>query len=371
VFHHEVGWSTGSPEPVKGNVEVVAVEAKEPLAEECSHFLQCIRTGEKPRTDTEEGLAVVRVLCAVEEAVRESNAPCKPLVESTVPRNGSASRRMNESKTQEDAETNVPVVLSMANDGVMLPTIGSTSEQTGMSVQKEIPLIDLAAQRIRIQDSLNHRITKVLDSQQFILGPEVRELEDRLRTYTGAAHAVTCASGTDALMLALLALKAGRGDAVLVPALTFIATVEPVVLVGAIPVIVDVDPDTLTIRPDLMEAGIEAARNAGLRPVGVIAVDLYGQPADYDSLYAATREHKLWIIEDAAQSFGASVNGRHVGALADITTTSFFPSKPLGCYGDGGAVFTDDVNLSRLQPRYDLYVSTDKGWTRLTLFASA
>jgi dTDP-4-amino-4,6-dideoxygalactose transaminase len=137
---------------------------------------------------------------------------------------------------------------------------------------------------------------------------------------------------------------------VLVPAFTFTATVEPVVLLGAVPIFVDVDPDSLTIEPGLISAGVAAALAAGLRPVGVIAVDLFGHPADYEALRAAiaTTARTLWIIADAAQSFGASVNGRRVGTLADVTTTSFFPSKPLGCYGDGGAVLTDDAEIATI-----------------------
>jgi dTDP-4-amino-4,6-dideoxygalactose transaminase len=209
-------------------------------------------------------------------------------------------------------------------------------------------LVDLTPQKVRIQDQLDFRLAKVLNHTIFILGPEVRELEARLADYSGAAHVVTCGSGTAALTLALLALGLQSGDAVLVPDLSFVATVEPIVLLGGVPIFVDVEPQYLTINPSLVDAGVTAAAKAGYRVVGIIAVDLYGHPADYDALHEAAALHRLWVIGDAAQSFGGSSGGRRVGSLARLTTTSFFPSKPLGCYGDGGAVFTNDSELAEL-----------------------
>jgi len=205
-----------------------------------------------------------------------------------------------------------------------------------------IAFIDLAAQQRRLGDALHRAIAKVLAHGQYILGPEVAELEQRLAAFCGAGHAVACANGTDALALALMVKGVRQGDAVLVPAFTFAATAEVVPWLGAMPVFVDVRDDTFNMDPDSLEQGVIAARRAGLEPRGVIAVDLFGQPADYEALGAVAEAHGLWMIADAAQSFGATWQGRPVGTLAEMTTTSFFPAKPLGCYGDGGAVFTDD-----------------------------
>lgn len=345
VFHHRVNWTNGIPEPAKGEVEVVALEAGDPLADECRHFLECIRTGKEPLTNIDEGLAVVRVLCAVEEAMRQSRLTYPTLLDCRPPASftpNCPNSDRNEKGEYRTAQGEPP----KPNDSHDLLTINGNPELTAPPARTTIPLVDLAAQRERIQKRLSLSLAKVIDHSAFILGPEVRELESRLCAFSGATHAITCASGTDALMLALLALGMRRGDAVLVPALTFIATVEPVVLLGAVPVIVDVEPDTLTIDPALIGAGVDAAREAGLRLVGLIAVDLFGHPADYEALRAVATRHGLWILADAAQSFGASVSSRRVGTLADVTTTSFFPSKPLGCYGDGGAVLTDDAVIA-------------------------
>ncbi len=168
------------------------------------------------------------------------------------------------------------------------------------------------------------------------------ELEARLAAFSGARRAVTCANGTDALYLALMLERVGPGDAVFVPAFTFAATAEPVVLLGASPVFVDVLADSYNVDPESLEAAVEEAKRRGLRPRAVIAVDLFGQPADYERLVPVARGHGLALVADAAQSFGACLNGRRVGTLADYTTTSFYPSKPLGCYGDGGAILLDD-----------------------------
>lgn len=202
--------------------------------------------------------------------------------------------------------------------------------------------IDLAAQREHLGDSVERAIAKVLNHGQFILGPEVAELETRLASFCGARHCVSCANGTDALLLALMAEGIGPGDAVFVPAFTFVATVEVPVLAGATPVFVDVRPDTFNMDVASLEAAIGEANKRGLKPRCVIPVDLYGQPADYHAIRKVAEPHGLLVVADAAQSFGASLGSRKVGALAPYTATSFYPSKPLGGYGDGGAVFTDD-----------------------------
>ncbi len=217
-------------------------------------------------------------------------------------------------------------------------------------MQQTIPFIDLETQQARIKPQLDARLARVLAHGGYIMGPEIEELEAALVSFCdgmpGDLHAISCASGTDALVLALMALKVQPGDVVLVPTFTFAATAEVVPLLGAVPVFLDILPDSFNVDPQGVTAGVEAARQAGLRPVGIIAVDLFGQPADYDALHQAAAAHGMWLIADAAQSFGASLAGRKVGQLARITTTSFFPAKPLGCYGDGGAVFTDDAELA-------------------------
>ena len=212
----------------------------------------------------------------------------------------------------------------------------------------DIPFIDLAAQRARLGDRIDAAIARVLDHGQFILGPEVAHLEQELCAFSGARHAITCANGTDALVLAMMALEIGPGDAVLVPSFTFSASAESVVLAGATPVFVDVLEDTFNIDPAGLVSGLEAARGAGLRPRAVMTVDLFGQPADYDSIHGFCGENGLLLIADAAQSFGGSYAGTRVGKLGTLTTTSFFPSKPLACYGDGGAIFTEDEQLDSL-----------------------
>jgi dTDP-4-amino-4,6-dideoxygalactose transaminase len=209
-----------------------------------------------------------------------------------------------------------------------------------------VPLVDLAAQRRRLGGRLEAAMTAVLDHGQFVLGPEVGRFEERLAGLAGVTDAVGCSSGTDALLLALLAWEVGPGDAVFVPAFTFGATAEVVALVGATPVFVDVRPDTFTLDPTSLAAAVDWAPGAGLRPVGVIAVDLFGQPAGYGDIDAVAAGAGLWVLADAAQSLGATLAGRPVGSLATATATSFFPSKPLGCYGDGGALLTSDSELA-------------------------
>ena len=216
----------------------------------------------------------------------------------------------------------------------------------GGEAETAIGLLDLAAQRRRLGTRLDRALASVLDHGQFVMGPEVARLEEELSGFCGARHSITCASGTDALLLGLLAEGVGPGDAVVVPAFTFAATAEVVALVGATPFFADVRADTFALDPASLAAALAAAEHDGLRAVGVIAVDLFGHPADYSSICAVAAAHGVWVMADAAQSFGARVDGKRVGTLARLTATSFFPAKPLGCYGDGGAVFTDDDQLA-------------------------
>lgn len=211
-----------------------------------------------------------------------------------------------------------------------------------------IPFIDLQAQRRAIGPAMDEAIQRVLDRGDFIQGQEVREFETALSTFTGAAHVVSCANGTDALSLVGMAEEIGAGDAVFVPAFTFVATAEAFVLLGATPYFVDVDPHTFNMSADSLKAGITDAKAQGLKPKMVVPVDLFGQPADYDAIAPIARENGMVLVADAAQALGASLHGRNVGTLADYTTTSFFPAKPLGCYGDGGAVLCGDADKAAL-----------------------
>ena len=205
-----------------------------------------------------------------------------------------------------------------------------------------IPFIDVAAQRRRLGPAIDAAVAKVLNHCQFILGPEVRTFETELAAFCGARHVVTCASGTDALILALRAMSVGPGDAVLCPSFTFCATAEVAALVGATPVFVDVDAATFNIDANGIAGAVATAREAGLRPKAIIPVDLFGLPADHGAVQAAAKAENLLVLDDAAQSFGATCNNRRLGTFGQATATSFFPAKPLGCYGDGGAVTTDD-----------------------------
>lgn len=211
-----------------------------------------------------------------------------------------------------------------------------------------IEFIDLKAQQARIKDKLDARIQSVLDHGAYIMGPEVRELEGKLAEFCGAKHALTCANGTDALHLALMALGATEGDAVFCPSFTFAATAEIVPHVRATPVFVDVDSRTFNMSVESLKRAIVHAKELGLRPAGVIPVDLFGLPADYEPIEAIARENGMWIISDSAQGFGATYKERTTGGIGDIATTSFFPAKPLGCYGDGGALFTSNDELAAL-----------------------
>ncbi len=206
--------------------------------------------------------------------------------------------------------------------------------------------IDLATQQTHIRSKIDARISAVLDHGGYIMGPEVDELEIALSKFCGAKHALTCANGTDALQLALMALGAGRDDAVFCPAFSFAATAEVVPTVGATPVFVDIDPVTYTICPVSLRRAIDHARNLDLKPKVVISVDLFGLPADYDALEKICDHNGLKLIADSAQGFGAAYKTRKTGRIGDIATTSFFPAKPLGCYGDGGAVLTNSDRLA-------------------------
>ncbi|MDD2877225.1 MAG: DegT/DnrJ/EryC1/StrS family aminotransferase [Acidiphilium sp.] len=215
-------------------------------------------------------------------------------------------------------------------------------------VHPPIPFLDLKAQQARLGPGLRARIDAVLAHGQFILGPEVAELEAKLATFCGAAHCVSVSSGTDALQIALMAEGIGRGDAVFLPAFTYTATAEVPLLLGATPVFVDIDPATFQIDPAHLEVRIAAATAVGLRPRAIIGVDLFGQPAPWPALRAMAARHGLFTLDDCAQAFGAVLDGARLGRSATATAVSFFPSKPLGAYGDGGALFTEDADRAAL-----------------------
>lgn len=217
------------------------------------------------------------------------------------------------------------------------------------SLTAPIPFLDLKAQQTRLGNRLRERMDKVLAHGQYILGPEVQELESRLAAFCGAAHCVTVSSGTDALQIALMAEDIGPGDAVFLPAFTYTATAEVPLLLGATPVFVDVDPRTFQLDPQALQGRINDVRQAGrFRPRAIIGVDLFGQPADWARLRDIAAQESLFTLDDCAQSFGATQNGVKLGTAADATATSFFPSKPLGAYGDGGALFTESAERAAL-----------------------
>ncbi len=217
-----------------------------------------------------------------------------------------------------------------------------------------LPFIDLQAQRARIAEPVERAVLDVVRSGRWILGPEVAACEAELAAFAGATHCLTTASGTDALALALMAAGLRPGDAVVCPAFTFAATAEVVAWLGAVPVFADVDPATFNLDPAGAERALATAETAGLTPRALVAVDLFGQPADHAELAALAAANGLWVLDDAAQAFGASYGGRRLGTLARMTATSFFPAKPLGCYGDGGALLFDDDAL--LEPLTSLRV---------------
>ena len=211
-----------------------------------------------------------------------------------------------------------------------------------------IPFIDLASQQARIRERIDHNLATVLDHGAYIMGPEVLAIEARLAQSAGTKHCISCSSGTDALILALLAQGLRPGQGVIVPSFTFAASAEVMPVLGAVPVFAEVDPHTFNLDAANLGAAMTAASAAGVEVVGIIGVGLFGQPADYTAIGAFAAANGLWVIDDAAQSFGASWDGVPVGQLADLTCTSFFPAKPLGCYGDGGAVFTDDDDKAEI-----------------------
>jgi dTDP-4-amino-4,6-dideoxygalactose transaminase len=225
-----------------------------------------------------------------------------------------------------------------------------------------LQFIDLVAQQKRIREKIEKNITAVLDHGKYIMGPEIKTLENRLAEFAGVKHAIGCASGTDALLMALMAFNVGPGDAIFTSPFTFIATAEVISLLGATPVFVDIDRETFNMDPDQLNRAISAleANDTELHPLpiinnplpitprGVIGVDIFGLPADYSRIDSIAREHKLFVIEDAAQSFGAEMNGQKACSFGNIACTSFFPAKPLGCYGDGGMCFTDDDGLANI-----------------------
>lgn len=205
--------------------------------------------------------------------------------------------------------------------------------------------IDLAKQQARIRKNIDNGFKKVLDSGQYILGEDVKLCEQNLSDFCGAKYSVTCSSGTDALVMALMAHGIGNGDFVIVPSFTFAASAEVLYLVGARPIFVDVDPDTYNIDIESLKNAIYCAKKDGLNLVGIIGVDLFGLPFDFDAVSQIAKEENLLLIDDCAQGFGAKYKGKTVGSIGDISCTSFFPAKPLGCYGDGGAIFTDDEQI--------------------------
>lgn len=216
--------------------------------------------------------------------------------------------------------------------------------------------IDLAAQYQQLKTKIDRRIQDVLNHGQYIMGPEVKELEQKLAEYVGTKHVITCANGTDALTLAMMVLDVKEGDAVFCPTFTFFATAEVIAYEGATPVFVDSDVDTFNICPQNLEQQIKTVIAGGkLNPKAIIAVDLFGLPANYPEIEKIAEKYGLKLIEDAAQGFGGSINGKRAGSFGDIATTSFFPAKPLGCYGDGGAVFTNNDEYAELLRSYRVH----------------
>jgi dTDP-4-amino-4,6-dideoxygalactose transaminase len=211
-----------------------------------------------------------------------------------------------------------------------------------------IPFIDVGAQRRRLGSAIDDAVARVLAHCQFVMGPEVQAFEKELAAFCGARHAISCASGTDALQLVLMAKGIGPGDAVFCPAFTFCATAEVVALLGATPVFVDINETTFNIDIASLKRAIPVAKQKGLKPKAVIPVDLFGLPADHDAVAAVAKAEGLFVLDDAAQGFGGVYKGRKIGTLAPATATSFFPAKPLGCFGDGGAVTTDDDGLAEV-----------------------
>ena len=284
-----------------------------------------IRTGERPAVTGEEAVA------SLEIAIRclETHAPRSPC-------------RSAKARGASSASASLSFPAGIATKSSPTPIMN----QHIRVEQKPIPFIDVAAQRRRLGRAVDDAVARVLAHCQFVQGPEVREFEAALAAFAGVRHAIGCASGTDALLLVLMAWEIGRGDAVICPSFTYHATAEMVALLGATPIIADVAPETFNLDPASCERAVATAIKRGLKPRAIIPVDLFGLPADHDAIAAIAAAHGLLMLDDAAQAFGATYRGRKLGALATATATSFFPAKPLGCYGDGGAVFTDDDALA-------------------------
>jgi len=208
-----------------------------------------------------------------------------------------------------------------------------------------IPFIDLKAQQNLIRNKIEERIKAVLDHGQYILGPEVKELEKKLSIYTGARYVLCCSSGTDALLLALLGLKLKAGEGVIVPAFSFASSAEVMPLLGAIPIFIDIENETFNLDPSKLADALKTATEMGIKVKGIMSVGLFGQPADMKPINEFAKNNNLWVLDDAAQSFGGKYYGNNVGNLCEVSATSFFPAKPLGCYGDGGAIFTNDPEI--------------------------
>ena len=208
-----------------------------------------------------------------------------------------------------------------------------------------IPFIDLKAQQNLIRNKIEERIKAVLDHGQYILGPEVKELEKKLSIYTGAKYVLCCSSGTDALLLALLGLKLKAGEGVIVPAFSFASSAEVMPLLGAITIFIDIENETFNLDPSKLADAFKTATEMGIKVKGIMSVGLFGQPADMKPINEFAKNNNLWVLDDAAQSFGGKYHGNNVGNLCEVSATSFFPAKPLGCYGDGGAIFTNDPEI--------------------------
>ena len=208
-----------------------------------------------------------------------------------------------------------------------------------------IPFIDLKAQQKLIRTKIENRIKKVLDHGQYILGPEVKELENKLQKFTNTKHVLCCSSGTDALLLALLGLKIKPKKGVIVPSFSFASSAEVMPMLGAIPIFIDIEPDTFNLDPTKLEDAVQTAKEAGIEVSGIMSVGLFGQPANMDPIKNFAAKNGLWVLDDAAQSFGSKYNNQVTGNICEVTATSFFPAKPLGCYGDGGAIFTNDTEI--------------------------
>lgn len=222
-------------------------------------------------------------------------------------------------------------------------------------IKSPIPFIDLQAQQNTIREKIDAAIAKVLDSGHYIMGEEIAELEQRLADYSGVKYALSCSSGTSALVLCLMALGVQKNDAVFVPSFTFIATAEAVLLAGATPVIVDVTKDTFNMDSENLKEAIALAKSKGLNPKAIMPVDLFGLPADYDTIGKIAKTEGMIVISDTCQGYGSILNGKKSGAFGDMSATSFFPAKPLGCYGDGGAIFTDNPEYVELLKSYRVH----------------